>query len=79
MCLTLKEKENQVINLLLGYNQKVNFLHSDGLERLLRAIVPSREGPKINRTMNFLTIEISVPERMCVFSYLSLTNALIIH
>lgn len=58
MCLTVKEKENQVINLLLGYNQRVNFLHPDGLERLRRAIVPSREWPERNRTMNFLTIEI---------------------
>lgn len=38
MWLTVKEKENQVTNVLLGCYQRVNFLYPDALEKLLRAI-----------------------------------------
>lgn len=44
-------------------------MHPDGFRGYSGAIVPSREGPERNRTMNFLTTEISsVPERHNVFS-----------
>lgn len=58
MCSTVTEKENLITNLFLGCNQKVNFVYPRGLEKLLRAIDPSAEGPERHRTTNFMSIEI---------------------